>query len=226
MKKIYIICIAIFIMYLSCVIQTRHTIEAHITLDIRHIQEQASNILDYVEKKTNELPVEKTNTNKKKVSKAISWSFFPKAYAQPLVTISPLAKELADRMRERYEKIEEAKNEGCLAENNRGYLELKECANFSNPDKKNELQRLLSEENKDRKALYKEIANLNKNIPDMSVSKVELIYAYERLQRAKPGQIVQLPENTEFFEKLKNSPLGKKLGEKCQPGAWVSIPQN
>ncbi|MCX8063648.1 MAG: YdbL family protein [Candidatus Hydrogenedentes bacterium] len=224
MKKVYAICIAMLLLYLNCVIQTRHTIEAHITLDIRHIQEQAGTLLDYVEKKTDELPVDESNTSKKKVSREYNLSPFPKAYAQTLVTVSPLAKEIADRMRNRYEKIEEAKNQGCLTENNRGYLELRECAILTDPDQKNEIQRLLSEENKDRKALYREIANLNKNIPDMSVSKVELIYAYERIQRAKPGHIVQLPEDPEFFQKLKDTALCQKLGDKCQPGAWVTIP--
>lgn len=224
MRKVYVAFIAVFLLYLNCVIQTRHTIEAHITLDIRHIQEQASSLLDYVEKKTDELPVEENTKTKKSVSKIFKFDPFPKAYAQPLITVSPLAKEIADRMRERYEKIEEAKNLGCLAENNRGYLELRECDRLSNPEQKNELQRLLSEENKDRKALYKEIANLNKNVPNMSVTKVELIYAYERIQRAKPGQIIQLPEDPEFFQKLKNTPLCQKLGDKCQPGAWVTVP--
>ena len=33
---------------LGCVIRTEHRIDAHITLDIRHI-DQAENVLDYVE---------------------------------------------------------------------------------------------------------------------------------------------------------------------------------
>ncbi len=214
----------VILLGINCVLQTKHTIEAHITLDIRHVQEQAGSLLDYVEKKTDELPV-KEEENKKKTSwLGFEFQLFTPAYAQALATVSPLAKEIADRMRERFEQIEQLKNQGCLAENNRGYLELKECDGLSDAEKKNEIQRLLSDENKDRKALYKEIANLNKNIPGMSISKVEAIYALERIQRAKSGQIVQLPEENEDFQKIKDSSLGQKLGDKCKPGAWVTIP--
>ncbi len=213
------------VLSINCVLETKHTIEAHITLDIRHVQEQAGTLLDYVEKKTDELPVKTDINNQEKTSRTIScFQIFTPAYAETLVTVSPLAKEIADRMRERFEDIENLKNQGCIAENNRGYLEIKECDALKEAERKNEIQRLLSDENKDRKALYKEIANLNKNIPDMSISKVESIYALERIQRAKSGQMIQIPENNEDFQKVKNSPLGQKLGEKCTPGAWVIVP--
>ncbi|HOL19476.1 MAG TPA: DUF1318 domain-containing protein [Candidatus Hydrogenedens sp.] len=226
MKKVIILMLVIGIaLSINCVLQTKHTIEAHITLDIRHVQEQAGSLLDYVEKKRDELPVKEDNGEQKKTSwLGSSFCIFKPAYAESLATVSPLAKEIADRMRERYDAIEALKNQGCVAENNRGYLELKDCDAQKEAERKNEIQRLLSEENKDRKALYKEIANLNKNIPEMSISKVETIYALERIQRAKSGQIIQLPDNNEDFMKVKNSGLGQKLGDKCVPGAWVTVP--
>ncbi len=225
MKKIVCFLFGIgLLLSINCVLQTRHTIEAHITLDIRHVQEQAGSLLDYVEKKTDELPVKSENDSNKTSWLGSDFHLFTPAYAEALATVSPLAKEIADRMRERFEQIEQLKNLGCLAENNRGYLELKECDALKEAEKKNEIQRLLSDENKDRKALYKEIANLNKNIPDMSISKVESIYALERIQRAKSGQTIQLPEGSEDFQKIKNGPLGQKLSDKCVPGAWVIIP--
>lgn len=225
MKKILSLLFVVGILLsINCVLQTKHTIEAHITLDIRHVQEQAGSLLDYVEKKTDELPVKEEDSKNKTSWLGSGFHIFTPAYAQALATVSPLAKEIADRMRERFEQIEQLKNQGCLAENNRGYLELKECNALKEAEKKNEIQRLLSDENKDRKSLYKEIANLNKNIPDMSISKVESIYALERIQRAKSGQTVQLPDNNDDFQKIKNSALGQKLGDKCSPGAWIIIP--
>lgn len=225
MKKILVLLSVIAILFsINCVLQTKHTIEAHITLDIRHVQEQAGSLLDYVEKKTDELPVKEDDDKNKTSWLGSGFHIFTPAYAEALATVSPLAKEIADRMRERFEQIEQLKNQGCLAENNRGYLELKECDALKDAEKKNEIQRLLSDENKDRKSLYKEIANLNKNIPDMSISKVESIYALERIQRAKPGQMVQLPDGNDDFQKIKNSNLGQKLGDKCVPGAWITIP--
>ncbi|MGC8738442.1 MAG: DUF1318 domain-containing protein [Candidatus Hydrogenedens sp.] len=225
MKKISSVFFVIGVLLsINCVLQTKHTIEAHITLDIRHVQEQAGNLLDYVEKKTDELPVKEEDNKNKTSWLGSTFHVFTPVYAEALATVSPLAKEIADRMRERFEQIEQLKNQGCLAENNRGYLELKECDALKDAEKKNEIQRLLSDENKDRKALYKEIANLNKNIPDMSISKIESIYALERIQRAKPGQTVQLPDGNDDFQKIKNSSLGQKLGDKCIPGAWIIIP--
>ncbi len=226
MRKMVLLVFALgAVLSINCVLQTKHTIEAHITLDIRNVQEQAGTLLDYVEKKTDELPVKANESLPEKTSSVSSgFQIFTPAYAENLLTISPLAKEIADRMRERFEDIENLKNQGCVAENNRGYLELKECDALKEAERKNEIQRLLSDENKDRKALYKEIANLNKNIPAMSISKVESIYALERIQRAKTGQIIQIPEDNEDFQKVKNSALGQKLGEKCTPGAWITVP--
>lgn len=225
MKKILTLLFVVGILLsINCVLQTKHTIEAHITLDIRHVQEQAGSLLDYVEKKTDELPVKEESIKNKTSWLGSGFHVFTPAYAETLATVSPLAKEIADRMRERFEQIEQLKNQGCLAENNRGYLELKECDALKEAEKKNEIQRLLSDENKDRKSLYKEIANLNKSIPDMSISKIESIYALERIQRAKPGQTVQLPDGNDDFQKIKNSALGQKLGDKCVPGAWITIP--
>jgi len=162
MRKMVLLVFALgAVLSINCVLQTKHTIEAHITLDIRNVQEQAGTLLDYVEKKTDELPVKANESLPEKTSSISSgFQIFTPAYAENLVTISPLAKEIADRMRERFEDIENLKNQGCVAENNRGYLELKECDALKEAERKNEIQRLLSDENKDRKALYKEITNL------------------------------------------------------------------
>ena len=87
---------------------------------------------------------------------------------------------------------------------------------------RNETQRLIAAENKDRKALYGEIARLNKD-QNVSVSEVEQIYAFERLKRAKTSEIFQLPSTGADFDAFKASPAGKSLGEECKPDAWVTI---
>jgi uncharacterized protein YdbL (DUF1318 family) len=210
----------------GCVVRTEHTINAHITVDIRHIEEQADDVLDFVEGKTDALP--KTAAPETKPSSHLE-NFMrlldpmPSARAAELTTLSPLAEEILKRMQGRNGAVAEFKGAGCFGENNRGYLELRDCDKAKEGEPRNQAQQLLAEDNKDRKALYNEIARLNKDA-NVSVSAVEAIYAQKRLMRAKSGEIYQLPPAGEDFEEFKASAKGKALGDKCQAGAWVSIP--
>jgi uncharacterized protein YdbL (DUF1318 family) len=229
MKRLAVMCaLALLFVGLGCVIRTEHTIDAHITLDIRHIADQASGVLDFVQGKSDTLPGVEAAPKK---DDSTSWlqqtldllNPMPVAYAAELNTTSDLVKEIAVKMRERNDAVEALKKLGCLGENNRGYLELRDSPAMTDNAKRNEAQKLLADENKDRKALYNEIARLNKD-RDVSVSIVEGIYAVERLKRAKSGEIFQLPPAGEAFDSFKASAAGKALGGACAPNAWVTIP--
>ena len=215
---------------LGCLIRTEHTIDAHITVDIRHIAEQAEGVLDFVEGKSDQLPglegapADEPTSWFRNVLNAIAPVRVAYAAEQELKkTSSPLVREIAVGMRERYEAIEALKEKNCFGENNRGYLELRPCEAMEDAEAKNEAQKLLALENKGRKALYNEIARLNKD-DGVSVSTVERIYAVERLNRAESGEIFQLPPPGAAFEDFKKSAKGKALGDKCKPNAWVTIP--
>lgn len=204
-------------------------IEAHITIDIRHhIEQQAASTLDFIEGKTDEMPVLEPPPVPEE---GVSWlrqlrehlaPIRPAHAAEKLKDSSPLISEIAQRLRERHEKIAACKAQKHAGENNRGYLELREAGEFADDEERNETQRLIAAENKDRKALYAEIARLNKE-QNVSVAMVERIYAHERLKRARPGEIFQLPPPGEAFDEFKKSPPGKRLGEDCKPGAWITI---
>ncbi len=215
---------------LGCLIRTEHKIDAHITVDIRRIAEQAEGVLDFVEGKSESLPglggepAGEPTSWYREVLDAVSPVRVAYAAEQALKeTSSPLVREIAVRMRERFSQIEALKKQGCLGENNRGYLELRECDAMTDAEAKNAAQKLMAEENKDRKALYNEVARLNK-ADGVAVSTVEQIYAIERLNRAKSGEVFQLPAAGEAFDDFKNSAAGKALGDMCQPNAWVTIP--
>jgi len=218
---------AVAIVCLGCVIRTEHKIDAHVRLDIRHVQEQADEVLDFIEGDRDTLPAlgESDGQNQSLVDAVFEFvDFMPVAHAaENMKTASPRVEAIAKSMRERHPKIEPYKNNGCFGENNRGYLELRDCPELEDGDTKNELQKLMAAENQDRKALYAEIARLNKE-HGLSVSTVEEIYAMQRLRRAGSGDKVQLPSSGENFEEVKNSALCKKLGGECKPGAWVTIP--
>jgi len=228
LKKLAVAFAVVMCTVAGCVIRTEHKIEAHITLDVRHVSEQAASILDYVEGKTDQLPPLEAKPTAPKPSGRVlenAWdALFPAAYADGVkVTQSPLVLEILERMRGRNTQIKMYKQQGCLGENNRGYLEWRDCDAGKDPDEKNRVQQLLAEENKDRKVLYREIARLNE-ADGLTITQVELIYALQRINRAEKGEIVQLPPAGSAFEEFKNTDLVKRLGDRAVPEAWVVVP--
>ena len=225
MKKIAGALLAtMFLVTFGCVITTRHTIDAHITVDIRHIEEQAEDVLDYIEGQTDALPgIEAAAPEQSRLERA--WETvapITPVHAQELKTSSPLIRQIANSLRKRNPKICGLKHKGILGEDNRGYVALQSPDAFEDPEERNKVQRLIAEDNDDRKALYKELARINKDAK-VSVTTIERIYANQHLKRAEPGQFVQLPPKGEHFDELKASPIGKKLADECVPGAWVKI---
>jgi len=224
-KNIWCLSAAAMFVLVGCVIRTEHKIDAHITLDIRHVQEQAEGVLDFIEGKSDTLPGFEDG------SEPTSWLHRALDFIDPFETVnaaemktdSAKVKEIATALRKNNDDIAKLKKDGCLGETNRGYVELKECDAMKDADAKNNAQKLVEDENKGRKALYNEIARLNKD-DGISITKVEQIYAVERLKRGTKGEQYQLPAAGELFDDIKKSDLGKKLGDQCKADAWVTIP--
>lgn len=215
--------IVVLAVVMGCVVRTEHTINAHITLDIRHIEEQADDLLDFIDGSSDALPEVEEKTSM--LQRALDFlNPMPVAHAAELKnTSSEKTVALAKQMRARHEQISGFVKQGCFGENNRGYLELRECAGLSEAAARNEAQKLMAEENKDRKELYAEIARLNQD-DGVSVSTVESIFHGQRFKRAGAGEAHQLPAAGEFFEALKDTAQAKSLGAQYEPGAWVTMP--
>jgi uncharacterized protein YdbL (DUF1318 family) len=194
-KALFAGALAVMTVALGCATRTGNRNDARIAPDIPRISTQADNVLDYVEGRT----------------------------GAPKDITSPPVAEIADRMRQRNPEIARLKQAGCLGESNRGYVELRDCDETANPEKRNAAQKLLSEENKDRKALYNETAGLSNN-QGVRVSTMESIHAMERLRRAAPGDLFQLPPVGAGFDTVKQSTSGRRLGAKCVAGGWVTMP--
>ncbi|MDX9976201.1 MAG: DUF1318 domain-containing protein, partial [FCB group bacterium] len=212
---------AVSIVAAGCVIRTHHTIEAHVTIDIRQVDEQAENIVDYVTGEKDTLPVAaeaKPEEKKTSLLRRIWNDLSPiqVAYAAELKESSPKIKELADQMRARFPEVQALKAKGFVGETNRGYLDLVDGADLKGDDK-NAAQRLIAAENADRKALYREVVELNKD-QNVTLSVVERVFADKWLKQAKPGEKAQLPPAGEAFDAFKKSDLGKKLGDAAKPG--------
>lgn len=219
------VCLA-FLVALGCV-RIPSKFEAHITIDIRHhVEQQAASTLDFIEGKSDTLPPPKPATK----ATGTSWlrdawdsvAFCPAAYAATLNTSSDAITKLAGKMRERNSTIQDLKTKGIIGEDNRGYLALAPGEKNLSSETRNEAQRVIAADNKDRKDLYSEVARLNKD-QNLSVSDVERIYAKERLKRAKAGEWVQLPAKGDDFDAFKASDAGQKLGSECKPGEWVTL---
>ena len=152
------------VVLVGCVIRTEHRIDAHITLDIRHVEQEVAGVFDFVEGKREELPdiqappaPAETGSPSGRLYNQVLDFLQPMrpVYAE---TTSPVIEETAKSMKARYAKLSEWKAKGGLGENNRGYVELRDCPEFSEAAKKNAAQQLLAEENKDRKTFYREFA--------------------------------------------------------------------
>lgn len=212
------------VLVLGCVV-IPDTFNANITVTIRHIEEQADQILDYVEGKTDSLPglAEGEAENTSLLRRAIQYlSPIQVAYAAELNQSSPRIKQIATQMKNRFAEVQAAKSTGAVGESNRGLLELVKPDRIGDSDEKNRIQRVIAADNDDRKALYKEVARINKD-QNLTVSAVERVYAQERLGRAKAGDLYQLPPTGSDFDKFKNSAAGKRLGAQCVAGGWATI---
>ena len=212
------------VLIVGCVV-IPSTFDANITITIRHVEEQAGQILDFVEGKSDTLPgLEETETeNTSFLQRTLQYmSPIQVAYAAELKDTSPRVTQIAKKMKGRYPEVAAGKATGAVGETNRGLLQLQRPDQIPDAEERNRVQRIIAAENEDRKALYKEIARLNGDL-NLDVGKVERIYALQRLERAKPGEYYQLPVPGADFDKFKASPRGQRLGAGCVPGGWITI---
>lgn len=227
MKRLASFCVAAGIVVVLGCVNIPKKFEAHITVDIRHhIEQQATSTLDYIEGRTDTL-------NPEPVSLVPAPSLWRRAlcalapinvaHAQELKKTSPTITQIATRMRERFDDVQRIKSQKYAGESNRGYLELRNTDQIANADERNEVQRVIAAENKDRKELYSEVARINKD-QNVTVAMVERVYAMERLRRARSGEIFQLPAEGQDYQEFAGSETGRKLAQQAQPEAWVTIP--
>lgn len=212
---------ALIVVALGCVV-IPSKIEADIRVEIRHIEEQADDLLDFIE---GEEPEAMRRPSKlERLIDAIKP--IRTAHAQSLKTDSPIVKEKAKSMRDRLPEVNKLKADNSVGEDNRGYLRLQNDApSMADSEAKNAAQKIVAAENEDRKAMYGAIAEENrKSNPSITLSVVEGIFADQRLARAKSGELVQLPPKGDRFDEFAKSALGKKLGDDAKTDAWVTIP--
>lgn len=183
----------------GCVIRGEHRVVPDAVPKFEHIRAQAEIMLDFVEGGTDALPAEQES-------------------------VPSLPVEIAERMRARHPEITTLKEQGCLGEMNCGLVELRDCDAIEDAETQNAAQKIVAEENKDRKALYTEVVRLNRELPDINVATVQFIYFLARLNRGAAGALFEMPEPGPAFDTVKTSVAGEKLGAQCTPSSWVALP--
>ncbi len=229
MKRILVgLTAAAVIAVMGCALRTEHKIDAHITVDIRHIEQQADSVLDFIEGESETPPAVQPAEapGESSVIGPFLQAINPirQAHAATLKEDSPRMKEIAVRLKERFPKIEALKKQGLVGENDRGYIELRpNDALEADAGRKNDIQKLVHEENNDRKELYTEIVRLNPDQSNLTLTVVERIYAKKRLERAKAGEIFRLPPEGKDFEEFKAVLKNKHIEGKLEPKEWIKV---
>ena len=216
--------LSLFALTIGCVV-IPDTFDANINITILHVEEQADGLLDFVAGESDSLEGEAKANGTSYLQRTIDFmSPVQVVYAaEESTTTSPRMKQIAESMKKRFPKVEAIKKTGAVGESNRGMLELVKADLITDPEKKKELQSILDAENKDRKALYEEVARLNKD-QNMTVATVEKVYANKRIERADKGELFQTPVAGAEFDKFKTSKVGKALGDNCKAATWVKVP--
>lgn len=211
--------ILLVVLAVGCVV-IPDTFDANINVTIRHIQEQADGIWEEVEKDTSSSAENDVSYFRRAVQ---FFSPIQIAYAAEGDGTSPRLEQIIAKIKQRYNDVQAVKRTGAVGETNRGLLELAQPDKISDSEQKNKVQRIIAAENQDRKAMYKEIARINKD-DNLTVTAVEHVHAASLMKRAKKGDLVQTPPAGEYFDKFKGTAIGKKLGGAAKPGAWVTVP--
>lgn len=149
-------------------------IEAHVTIDVRQIKEEAHSIEDLV------------SGGAKGAQKPHSmlWEGWVRtAWAQTL-EMTPELQQAIESRKERYPKIKSYKGQGLIGEDNQGHA----VALGGGP----EVEDLVSGENRDRETIYAAQAK-QKGLPPDAIGTIRAAFAEEQRDRADPGEKVQLP---------------------------------
>ena len=143
-------------------------IEAHVTIDVRQIKEEARSIEDLV-----------NSPSPKKSSRAGDW-LVGTAWAE----LSPEVMDAVNSRRERVGQLKDYKAQGHIGEDNQGHVAALGGGG--------EVQALADAENRDRETIYQAQVQ-EKGLPADAIGTVRAAFAEEQRDRAEPGEKVQQP---------------------------------
>jgi uncharacterized protein YdbL (DUF1318 family) len=112
------------------------------------------------------------------------------AHAQVNINVStPAIRTIKDSMRARYAQLKPFYDKGAIGENNNGLLEVRD-AGALNLQERSQVNNLVTQENNERTALYREIASANKLGAEV-VPQIQKIFANSWRDQSQPGWWIQ-----------------------------------
>jgi len=150
------------------------------------VQKAADKIVDDIRTKDKDAPAGKTVPTSR-----LDLMFGVKtAYAEVNIDVStPAVRSIKESIKSRFAQLKTFYDKGAIGENNKGLIEAKDTAGL-NLQERSLVNKLIDQENKDRAALYSEIASANKLGPE-SVSQIKKIFANSWREKSQSGWFVQ-----------------------------------
>lgn len=145
-------------------------IEAHVTIDIREIKQEAHSIEDMVSG-----PVQKPTSR-------LEDAWVPLAWAES--ALSPEVEQAINSRRARFGQLKEYKTQGWVGEDREGHV----AVLSGGP----EVQSLVEAENGDREVIYQATLK-QKGLSADAIGTVRETFAQEQRERAASGEKIQLP---------------------------------
>jgi uncharacterized protein YdbL (DUF1318 family) len=176
----FVLLFGIFTVFLSCV-------TVNVYFPAREVEKKAGDIVDDIRKNTNSPPAPAGPQSSWREGWRGFWFQGNLAWAQK--PDSPAVQALKKQLAERFPKLKPFYQKGAMGENSKGFVELRNDGNLS-PAEKAELKSLAEAENRDRQALYQEVAKSMNITPDQ-ILKVQRIFADKWQQSSAPGWWIQ-----------------------------------
>ncbi|HUT26356.1 MAG TPA: DUF1318 domain-containing protein [Sumerlaeia bacterium] len=218
---------------LAC-LYTKHDI--HVTLDIRHIQETATDIEDVVsgEKELGQLEEQSGAAllASPRPGLAALFSLTTAACADEddegdeakVKKLTPALKKAIENRKKRFEEIRKYKSAGAIGENNAALLDERPSPLLKDEKEGPKIKALVKAENADRMTIYKEIAGRNDAKRPEDLAKIQKAWAKIHREKSKPRDWIQAPEKKEYYEDFLKEKWAKKLTDKPKPGSWLRMP--
>ena len=143
-------------------------IEAHVTIDVRQIKEEAHSIEDLV-----------NGPAPKKSSRAGGW-WVGTAWAE----LSPEVMQAVNSRRDRLGQLKDYKAQGLIGEDNQGHVAALGGGS--------EVQEMVEQENRDRETIYQAQVK-EKGLSADALATIRTAFAEEQRNRAEPGEKIQTP---------------------------------
>ncbi len=156
------------------------------------VQKAADEIVEDVTKDTAAPPAQKPGPTSQLKGYLQYFSLGPKeAHAQQVdIRVStPAIRAIRDTMRGLFQQLRPYYEKGAVGENNNGFVELRDTGSL-NLQERGTVTNLVQQQNKQRTALYNEIATANKLGPE-SVPQIQRIFANSWRDKSRPGWWVQ-----------------------------------